>query len=201
MWNPKDKTANKWTQYYDENEIGGKRIGTNKKYFEHTTLVKNLLNNLFREKIDYREDTPEYQKKLLTVNFKGKKGSGGGGGVITSGGKIVPKTNLAYNEKSQIIKGTTSFNIPNDYKVNSLLNIDLRSVLIDAMGKSISIDIKSVSKNLEISNASGELKIKSISKDRKNKAKFSWEVKAKTQNINPTAISLDLKINKKKAGE
>ena len=44
-----------------------------KKYFEHTTLVKNLLNNLFREKIDYREDTPEYQKKLLTVNFKGKK--------------------------------------------------------------------------------------------------------------------------------
>ena len=133
----------------------------------------------------------------MTVNFKGKKGSGGGGGVITSGGKIVPKTNLAYNEKSQIIKGTTSFNIPNDYKVNSLLNIDLRSVLIDAMGKSISIDIKSVSKNLEISNASGELKIKSISKDRKNKAKFSWEVKAKTQNINPTAISLDLKINKK----
>lgn len=201
MWNPKDKTANKWTQYYDENEIGGKRIAANKKYFEHTTLVKNLLNNLFREKIDYREDTPEYQKKLLTVNFKGKKGSGGGGGVITSGGKIVPKTNLAYNEKSQIIKGTTSFNIPNDYKVNSLLNIDLRSVLIDAMGKSISIDIKSVSKNLEISNASGELKIKSISKDRKNKAKFSWEVKAKTQNINPTAISLDLKINKKKAGE
>ena len=63
----------------------------------------------------------------------------------------------------------------------------------------ISIDIKSVSKNLEISNASGELKIKSISKDRKNKAKFSWEV-SKTQ-ILTTAISLDLKINKKKAGE
>ncbi len=202
MWNPNDDRAQKWTQYYDKNELGGKRIAANKKYFEHTTLIKNLLNNLFREKVDLKEDTPEYQKKLLTVNFKGKKNSGkGGGGVISSGGKIIPKTILSYDENKETIVGTTSFNIPREYKENSRLNIDIRSVLIDALGKNINFEIINNSKNIEVGKTNDELIIKSINKDKNNKAQFKWEANTKSQNINPTSISLDLKINKKKVGE
>jgi len=202
-WDPNDDRAQKWTQYYDQDSRGGKRIPANKKYFEHTTLVKNLLNSLFREKIDLREDTPEYQKKLLTVNFKGRKnsGNGGGGGVTSGGGKIIPKTTLLFDERKEIIVGNTIFNIPVEYKVNSRLKIDLRSILIDSMGKNIGFKIVGNSKNLEIGKNNNELIIKSIKKDKSNKAQFSWEVDTRSQNINPTSISLDLKINKKKVGE
>jgi hypothetical protein len=43
-------------------------------------LVSKLLNYLFREIVSLKDDTPEYQKKLLTVKFSGKKSGGGGGG-------------------------------------------------------------------------------------------------------------------------
>ena len=35
MWNPNDDRAQKWTQYYDKNELGGKRIASQ---------IKNILN-------------------------------------------------------------------------------------------------------------------------------------------------------------
>ena len=75
-------------------------------------MIKNLLNNLFREKVDLKEDTPEYQKKLLTVNFKGKKNSGKGGGGVISWRKNYSKNNTLYDENKETIVGTTSFNIP-----------------------------------------------------------------------------------------
>lgn len=198
-WNPSKDTASKWKQFYDENDLGN-HLAANKRYIEHTVLVKNLFNNLFKEKVSYKEDTPEYQKKLLTVNFKGKNGSGGTGGGISSGGKIIPKTTLSYNKKDHLIIGSTSFNIPKEYGKNNRLNIDLRSVLIDALGKNIRFDITKLSNNLEKGDSSTELKIVSINKDKASKANFSWEVKTKSQNIDPASISLDLRINKKKAG-
>ena len=88
-----------------------------------------------------------------------------------------------------------------EYKENSRLNIDIRSVLIDALGKNINFEIINNSKNIEVGKTNDELIIKSINKDKNNKAQFKWEANTKSQNINPTSISLDLKINKKKVGE
>ena len=58
-----------------------------------------------------------------------------------------------------------------------------------------------VDDDIEVGKTKNELIIKSINKDKNNKAEFKWEVNTKSQNINPTSISLDLKINKKKVGE
>jgi hypothetical protein len=198
-WNPDEDTASKWKMFYDTVNRGNKEAA-NSRYVAHTALVSKLFNYLFREIVTLKEDTPEYQKKLLTVKFSGKKpgGGGGGGGTATKGGIIIPQTKLSYNNEDKMIYGFTEFTIPTKYKKDTCLNVDITSVLVDGLGKDIFFEILNSSNNLGLTKNKSELKINKVSQDNvnQNKAAFEWRINTSNQNIQIDSLAIELQINK-----